>query len=76
MRKMQFCRIFFDLQKFFIKIFLRISSGSRWVLSAPEEKIQKFVDTTDKKKNIFQKIFEKKFAYPLNNNQKKLGKIE
>ena len=76
MRKMQFCRIFFDLQKNFFNFFLRISSGSRWVLSAPEEKIQKFVDTTDKKKNIFQKNFEKKFAHPLNNNQKKLGKIE
>ena len=25
---------------------------------------------------IFQKIFEKKFAHPLNNNQKKLDKIE
>ena len=49
MRKMQFCRIFFDLQKIFLNFFLRISSGSRWVLSAPEEKMQKFVDTAEKK---------------------------
>ena len=59
MRKMQFCRIFFDLQKIFFKFFLRISSGSRWVLSAPEEKIQKFVDTTDKKKTFFKKFLKK-----------------
>ena len=39
----------FDLKKFFLIFFFCISSRSRWVLSAPEEKIQKFVDSAKKK---------------------------
>ena len=39
----------FDLKKIFLISFFCISSRSRWVLSAPEEKIQKFVDSAKKK---------------------------
>ena len=47
--KSDFVEFFSTSKKFFLIFFFCISSRSRWVLSAPEEKIQKFVDSAKKK---------------------------
>ena len=47
--KSDFVEFFSTSKKFFLIFYFCISSRSRWVLSALEEKIQKFVDTAKKK---------------------------